>query len=136
MQESDSPMAQDLSSLLKALLSFVHEEQQAGNRKLLETWDRPLAEKLGKGLSQRFIRLERAAEPSTLWAWLDTGESRFREGDLLFLHGGSPLSAPFGRGLSLEVEEDERWLLRGHRAAAVLEVCQGGRAMPTRMGWT
>ena len=119
-------MNEPASSLLSKLLAFVRDEQQTGNRKLLEVWDRPLPEKLGKGLSQGFTRLERADEPSTIWAYLDTSESRFREGDLLLLHNGSPLTSQLGRGLSLEAEEDDRWLLRGNRAPAVLEAYTGG----------
>jgi DNA replication ATP-dependent helicase Dna2 len=114
------------SQLLSKLLVFVRDEQKVGNEKLLEVWDRPLSEKLDKGLSQGFTRLERADESSAIWAYLDASESRFREGDLLLLHSGNPLTSQFGRGLSLELEEDDRWLLRGNRAPAVLEAYAGG----------
>ena len=119
-------MTEPLSRLLAELLSFVRDEQQAGNRKLLEVWERPLAEKLDKGHSQGFTRLELADESSTIWAYLDSSESRFREGDLLLLHSGSPLTSQLGRGLSLEAEEDDRWLLRGNRAPAVMDAYIGG----------
>ena len=33
---------------------------------------------------------------------------------MLALHTGSPLDAMLGRGLTLESEEDDRWLLRGN----------------------
>ena len=68
-------MTEPLSRLLAELLSFVRDEQQAGNRKLLEVWERPLAEKLDKGHSQGFTRLELADESSTIWAYLDSSES-------------------------------------------------------------
>lgn len=113
-------------ALLAELLALVHDEREAGNRKLLDIWDRPLSEKLEKGWSQGFTHLERGEEAHTLWAYLDDTEARFREGDLLFLHAGSPLESALGRGFSLELEEDGRWLLRGNRAGATLENYEGG----------
>ena len=114
------------SALLNELLTFIHEEQEAANQKLVEIWKRPLAEKLEKGWSQGFLRLERG-ESHTLWAYLDDSESRFREGDLLLLHSGNALEA-LGRRLSLELEEDGRWLLRKERerGATVLDGYEGG----------
>jgi hypothetical protein len=38
---------------------------------LFEVWNRPVAEKLHTGWSQRFLRLERAEDPATLWAYTD-----------------------------------------------------------------
>lgn len=112
--------------LLSALLDFVHDEQQAGMAKLLEVWARPLTEKLQTGWSQRFVRLKRGEERETLWAWVGDGEARFREGDLLALHTGSPLDDPLGRGFALEWELEDRWLLRGKHADAVLQAYAGG----------
>ncbi|MBX3618607.1 MAG: AAA family ATPase [Rhizobacter sp.] len=116
----------ETDSILAQLLAFIHDEQRAGSEHLLGIWDCPLPEKLEKGLSQGFTRLERAEEPTTIWAYLDGGESRFREGDLLLLHSGNPLASQLGRGLSLEAEEDDRWLLRGNRVPAVLNAYMGG----------
>lgn len=120
------PAVQSSSHLLSDLLSFVRQEQTAANEKLLEVWSRSLHEKLDKGISQGFTRIEPGDEPSTLWAYLDDSESRFREGDLILLHAGDPLAAALGRGLSLEAEEDDRWLLRGNRVATVLDAYSGG----------
>ncbi|NRF67392.1 AAA family ATPase [Aquincola sp. S2] len=112
--------------LLSDLLRFVHDEQLAGQRKLLAVWERPIAWKLQRGWSQRILRLERTDDPSTLWARIDGGESRFREGDLLMLHAGDPLDQALGRGLTLEADMEDRWLLRSHRADAVLRACSDG----------
>ncbi len=119
-------MAVPHTRLLSDLLEFVRDEQTAGHRKLLDLWDRPLTEKLEKGWSQGFTRLEAGDEPATAWATLDDSESRFREGDLLVLHGGSPLQDQLGRGLSLESEEDGRWLLSGMRVTSALQLYAGG----------
>ena len=119
-------MADSYTRLLSGLLEFVRDEQTAGHQKLLDLWHRPLTEKLEKGWSQGFTRLEAADEPATAWAYLDDTESRFREGDLLVLHGGSPLQDQLGRGLSLESEEDGRWLLSGIRLTAALQLYAGG----------
>lgn len=113
-------------TLLIELLDFIQNEQSVGNQKLLDIWQRPLAEKLAKGWSQGFDRLERGDEPQTLWAYLSIGESRFREGDLLYLHSGTPLDNLLCRQISFEREEDHRWLLRGNRAVAVWDDYTGG----------
>jgi DNA replication ATP-dependent helicase Dna2 len=101
--------------MLHRLLEFVEDEQQAGQRRLLEIWDRRLDNKLATGWTQRFTHIERGDESGTLRAWLDEGdnESRFREGDMLVLHTGRPVEDMLARGLVLESEEDECWLLRG-----------------------
>ena len=112
--------------LIAALSSFIRDEQQSANQQLLELWKRPLAEKLEKGLSQGFTMLTRGDELSTLWAYLGNNESRFREGDLLTIHGGDPITSPLGKGFSLEMEEDERWLLRSTRAESLFSDYTGG----------
>jgi DNA replication ATP-dependent helicase Dna2 len=124
--KNDQPAHEEekFSALLDELLTFIREEREAANQKLVEIWKRPLAEKLENGWSQGFVRLERG-EPHTLWAYLDDSESRFREGDLLLLHNGNALEA-LGRRLSLELEEDDRWLLRGDPGATVLDGYEGG----------
>lgn len=119
-------MPQSREQLLSNLLDFVRDEQQIGIAKLLEIWERPLAEKLQTGWSQRFVRLERGEERDTLWAWAGEGETRFREGDLLALHASSPLDRLLGRGFSLESELEDRWLLRGRQVDAVFHAYEGG----------
>jgi DNA replication ATP-dependent helicase Dna2 len=111
--------------LLSALYRLVYDERQAANHRLATAWERPLPEKLRKGITQGFVRLERGPEPATLWAYPDDSESRFREGDLLCLHQGNALE-PLCRRLAFESEEDERWLLRGDRAVAALDDSMSG----------
>jgi DNA replication ATP-dependent helicase Dna2 len=113
------------AGLLSDLYQLVHDEQQTANHQLFTTWERPLSDKLQKGITQGFVRIERGPEPTTLWAYPDDTESRFREGDLLCLHQGNPLE-PLCRGLSFELEEDNRWLLRGIRAVAAFNDYMGG----------
>lgn len=115
----------DIAAFLVDLHQLVHDEQQAANHQLLTTWELPLSEKLLKGVTQGFVRLERGPEPTTLWVYPDDTESRFREGDLFCLHQGNALE-PLCRRLSLELEEDDRWLLRGIRAVAAFEGYTGG----------
>ena len=111
--------------LLDGLRAFVRAEREAAQEKLFEVWRQPLADRLGKGLSQRFIRLEPGPEQGTLWAYTDGGESRFREGDLVCLHGGSPLTSMLAREAAFEAEDEERWLLRVRHAAAVTKAAEG-----------
>jgi hypothetical protein len=49
------------------MLAFVLAEQQAAQDRLVDIWHRPLAEKLEKGWTQGFIRMERGPEPATPW---------------------------------------------------------------------
>jgi DNA replication ATP-dependent helicase Dna2 len=114
-----------IARLLSDLHRLVDDEQEAAHCRLMNAWKRPLPEKLQKGVTQGFVRLERGPEPTTLWACPDDTESRFREGDLLCLHRGDALE-PLCRGLSFELEEEDRWLLRGNRAAAAFGDYTGG----------
>ena len=60
--------------LLDGLRAFVQAEREAAQEKLFEVWRQPLADRLNKGLSQRFIRLEPGPEQGTLWAYTDGGD--------------------------------------------------------------
>lgn len=104
-------------SLLTSLRQLVHDERDAAFAELFHTWEQPLQEKLRKGLTQGFSKLQQGPEPGTLWAYPDESESRFREGDLLCLHEGNALE-PLCRQAFFESEEDDRWLLRSRQAAA------------------
>lgn len=99
--------------LLQELAAFVRDERDAALHKLLEIWNRPLERKLHAGWSQKLTWIERADEPGLMRAHLDEGHSRFREGDLLVLHTGHPIDDMLVRGLTLESEDDDGWLLRG-----------------------
>jgi DNA replication ATP-dependent helicase Dna2 len=114
-------MADSHAQLFFKLQQFVRDEQTMGLRKLQDIWDRPIADKLHQGWCQRIVRLERAEEPACLWAVLGGGESRFREGDTLILHGGHPWRDQFGRGLRLEAEQNGRWLLHSRHAQGVIQ---------------
>lgn len=128
--DNNRQMAASHADLLTSLRDFVRDEQAAATQKLLDVWSRPLPEKLASGLSQGFTRLERGDDAASLWAYVDMSgtDSRFREGDLIVLHAGSALDSQLGRGFSLEAEEDDRWLLRGNRVAAVFDAYLGGPA--------
>lgn len=112
--------ARRYASLLEGLHTFVRNERAAAQERLLEAWRQPLPDRLAKGTAQRFLRIEPGPESGTAWAYPD-GESRFREGDLVCLHGGSPLGAMLAREAAFEAEEEERWLLRLRHAAAVIK---------------
>ncbi len=124
--EPKCPVTERFSRLLSDLQEFVHDERRAQHDKLRAVWERPLPEKLEKGWTQAFMRLERTDSGRGLWAYLGPGESRFREGDLLCLHTQSPLTQLLGNGLEFEAEEDGRWLLTGKFAAALLAAYRGG----------
>lgn len=120
-----APFPSSLETLLQGLATLIEDEREAAAYKLLEVWKRPLADKLAKGWTQGLAHVERGPEPGTLWAYPDDSESRHREGDLLCLHAGNALE-PLCRQLTFELEDDERWLLRGRRAASVFDQYAGG----------
>ncbi|MBT2339430.1 MULTISPECIES: DEAD/DEAH box helicase [Pseudomonas] len=112
--------------LIEKLFEFVHAERDANLHKLLQTWQRPLHEKLEKGLTQGFTHLEKAEKNSSLWAYLDESESRFREGDMLRLHLGDPSTGLLCARMSFEREEEGRWLLSEKLANTVWGNYQDG----------
>jgi DNA replication ATP-dependent helicase Dna2 len=123
--ELEPVTADPYGRVLADLLEFVRDEQEAGERRLSGLWKRPIAEKLETGWTQRFLRLERA-DDQLLWAYVDGGDSRFREGDMLVLHGGDPWGDLLGRSLTLESEEEDRWLLGGRNVDAAIRAWDGG----------
>ncbi len=112
--------------LLQELAAFVRDERDAALHKLQGVWRRPLAQKLHGGWTQKLTWIERTDEPGLLRAHLDEGHSRFREGDLLLLHTGHPIDDMLARGLVLEAEDDDGWLLRGKDVDAAVRAF-GGR---------
>jgi DNA replication ATP-dependent helicase Dna2 len=125
-QQEDLAMAGEqrrrrYARLLDGLRAFVHNERTAAQENLLAAWRLPLPERLDKGTAQGFLRIEAGLEPGTAWAYVDGGESRFREGDLVCLHGGSPLTAMLAREAAFELEEEGRWLLRLRHVRAVIK---------------
>jgi DNA replication ATP-dependent helicase Dna2 len=116
---SPDPLNPDsFAAVIDDLRLFLLREQAAAREQSRRIWERPLGDKLATGWTQGFSRIELCAEGGGLWAYLDQTESRFREGDLLLLHGGDALATPILRRLALELEEDDRWLLRAPPGAA------------------
>ena len=111
--------------LLDGLRLFVAREREAAQQNLLDVWRQPLADRLAKGVCQRFLHIEAGPEKGTAWAYPDGGESRFREGDLVCLHRGSPLQSILVREAAFEAEEEGRWLLRLKHAQAVIKEAAG-----------
>jgi DNA replication ATP-dependent helicase Dna2 len=120
--QSNTYRTSTYATLVADLRSFITEEQEAAQIRLKDIWRRPLSEKLDQGLTQGFTRLVRGEESATVWAYLDNSESRFREGDILALHSGSPLESMLARRLMLDFEDEERWLLRCGNVADLIEL--------------
>lgn len=106
--------------LLDGLRAFVQAEREAAQEQLFEVWRQPLPDRLAKGLCQRFLKLENGPDTGTVWAYTDGTDSRFREGDLVCLHGGSPLTAMIAREAAFEAEDEDRWLLRVRQASIIV----------------
>ncbi len=101
-------------AILTEIKEFLAAETNAAEQKMHDVWQRPLQDKIDAGWTQRFLRLEKMDDPRTIWAYLDSGESRYREGDLLLLHWGNPFKSMLGRQFMLHTEAEDRWLLRRH----------------------
>ncbi len=114
------------AALLEQLYDFVYREREIAAARLREAWQRPLPDKLKKGLAQQFGRLEPGPGVRTAWAYLAGGPSRFREGDQLCLHIGSPLPVPLACRVRFEAEEETRWLLCFDNVERVIAQCGDG----------
>lgn len=112
----------DYSKLLSDMRAFISEEQESAEIQLREVWRKPLQEKLDKGLTQCFAYLERAQDSGYVWAYLDGSDARFREGDMVALHQGNPLDKILARQVTIELEDENRWLLRFNKPIEVIEL--------------
>ncbi len=77
------------ADLLNRLRYFVQAEAETQYATLDRQWFRPLAERVAKGWAIEGLRVEHF-EKGLIRLHCDTNDSRFREGDLLVLHRGSP----------------------------------------------
>ncbi|MFS1430279.1 DEAD/DEAH box helicase, partial [Vibrio splendidus] len=101
----------ELTPVLKELQAFVYAEHEASMEKLLETWKKPLEEKLLKGETQR-IESVSCSGSNHLEVVLGDNESRFREGDMICLHLGDPSNHKVFDQVAIEAENDGEWLLK------------------------
>lgn len=111
---------ENTEKVLRKLERFIEQEQTMANEQLLKSWSRPLVERLQKGLSQRFKGLSIDEDKNRVRVYLDGGESRFREGDLICLHRGDPVQDIMARYMSFEKDDEDSWLLRGRASTALL----------------
>ncbi len=118
--DSIIPAGHKYQRLLEQLVGFVYQERDVATARRLASWERPMRDKLKAGVAQQFTRLEPGPEANLIRAWPAKGESRFREGDQLCLHRGSPFADPVARQLTFEAEDEHCWILRGRKAAAIL----------------
>jgi DNA replication ATP-dependent helicase Dna2 len=75
--------------LLNRLRHFVQNEAETQYANLDRQWSRPLFERISKGWAIEGLQVLNF-EKGLIRLQCDTNESRFREGDLLVLHRGSP----------------------------------------------
>ncbi|WP_157937564.1 AAA domain-containing protein, partial [Vibrio splendidus] len=101
----------ELTPVLKELQAFVYAEHEASMENLLETWKKPLEEKLLKGETQR-IESVSCSGSNHLEVVLGDNESRFREGDMICLHLGDPSNHKVFDQVAIEAENDGEWLLK------------------------
>lgn len=119
------PSNHPYAALLAELVKFVEQEREIGIARCIESWGRPMAEKLRSGLAQQFAEIDAGEDARLLVAALGKGESRFREGDRLCIHDGSALSDNAVRGVVFEHEGEDGWELRcrtGADARALLKL--------------
>ena len=77
------------ADFLHRLRKFVQSEADAQWRALDHQWSRPLAERVAKGWAIEGLSVV-SFEKNIVQLVCDTNRSRFREGDLVILHRGSP----------------------------------------------
>jgi DNA replication ATP-dependent helicase Dna2 len=101
--------------LLNRLRHFVQNEAETQFASLDRQWSRPLAERVSKGWAIEGLRVVHF-EKGLVRLQCDTNDSRFREGDLLVLHRGSPTD-PNALHVDLQYDgetELEASLIRGN----------------------
>ena len=117
----------ELKSVLKDLRNFVDKEHTASLQNTLETWAKPLNEKIIKGHTQTIKSIE-IIDSNYLKAILGDNDSRFREGDMLCLHLGEAHIERHVQQAVIEAEHEGSWLLRVHKVdstklASIVEGC-------------
>ncbi len=95
-------MSSSTAELLNRLRHFVQAEAETQFINLDRQWSRPLSERVAKGWAIEGLRVDRF-EKGLILLCCDTNDSRFREGDLLVLHRGSPRDA---NALHVELQYD------------------------------
>ncbi len=115
----------NVKTQLDALRDFVQTEQEANLNQLLNIWEKPLAGKLASGETQTFSHLELISK-DTLIATLTAEESRFREGDMLCLHTGDPCENTFVRQVTIDEEDNRKWILSGKDLQQQIQSYRGG----------
>ena len=100
-------MSQRAADLLERLRDLVEREAEEQYKQLEQQWSQPLSNRTYTGKAIEGLRYEGLTERGGhLIFACRTNDSRFREGDCLFLHQGhSPLVADYQEG-TLEVDEE------------------------------
>ncbi len=92
--------------LIERLKQYVISDAQEQRQELERQWAAPLFERVRRGLAIQDLRLVGQQEKGIFVLAAQQNNSRFREGDLLVLHRGSPLMQPTVECV-LEYEDDE-----------------------------
>ncbi len=82
-------MTESTAALLNRLRHHIKKEAETQFRRLNNQWSRSLQERVAKGWAIEGLRVANI-DKDVIQLVCDTNESRFREGDLLVLHRGSP----------------------------------------------
>jgi DNA replication ATP-dependent helicase Dna2 len=115
---STLPGASAPARFLLRLRRFILDERDAQRQQIEQEWARPLAERVADGLALEGVRIVRLTPTGDIELACARNPSRFREGDLLYLHRGHPHWQPSCL-VSLEEDDETRLVVRLEENAGV-----------------
>jgi DNA replication ATP-dependent helicase Dna2 len=104
------PPGTSLGDFIARLSTLVIEDSVATKRAISQVWARPLAERVAAGRAIADVRVDKVGPDGLITLRCPRNESRFREGDILCLSRGDPLSDPAFL-VTLELDEETELLV-------------------------
>jgi len=99
---------QNYRALIKNLEDFVLAEAENQMSQLVQKWSRPLSDRLAKGDAIAGLNVRSTIYDGRITLTCARNDSRFREGDYLFLHKGSPTDED---AILVTIEDDQETTL-------------------------
>ncbi len=102
--ENDIGMKLDYQALLAKLRHFIISEAENKKSDIWRQWSRPLGERVAAGDAIAGLRVVSVSYDGRVQLHCTTNNSRFREGDILVLHRGTPIDPG---AIQVTLEEDD-----------------------------
>jgi DNA replication ATP-dependent helicase Dna2 len=90
----DQPSSEEMARFLKGLRRLVLDEAATVRQNIQKMWSKPIATRVSEGRAIEGVRIVDIESNGFIKLACDHNSSRFREGDILCLNRGNPLSEP------------------------------------------